>query len=187
MQQQLAKLLVKQGKQWAPNPDAKDVKPTADLVAFMNRMQTIQDTLFGGTPQLHMSYTLKPVPEQNVEAITLSIDGHASTSTKGSAQAQPFTWPGSGQVSVIVKAGGNIPFGAYQGTWATWRWMYDADPRTAGGSTMQWSTVKQLHGQPQAPTDAQGHPIVMKVEVQSGADIFDRNFFNIRCPAKVTE
>jgi type VI secretion system protein ImpL len=187
MQQALAKLIVKQGNRWAANPASQDVHPTADLIAFMNKMQQIQDTLFsGGSTDMKMTYSLKPVPEQNVEAITLSIDGHSTTATKSSAQAQQFSWPGSGQVSVSVKAGGNYPFGAYQGTWAVWRWMYDADPRT-GGNTMQWSTVKQLHGQPQRPTDAQEHPIVMKVEVPSGGDVFDRNFFNIRCPAKVAE
>jgi hypothetical protein len=27
----------------------------------------------------------------------------------------------------------------------------------------------------------------MKVEVPSGGDVFDRNFFNIRCPLKAAE
>ena len=75
MQQGLAKLIVKQGNQWANNPASQDVHPTADLIAFMNRMQQIQDTLFnGGSQQLKMSYSLKPLPEQNEEAITLNID-----------------------------------------------------------------------------------------------------------------
>jgi hypothetical protein len=45
-------------------------------------------------------------------------------------------------------------------------------------------------GQPQQPTDAQGKPIVLRVEIAEfpgGVDIFDRNFFNIRCPGKVAE
>jgi hypothetical protein len=188
MQQVLAKLIVKQGNRWEPNPASQDVHPTADLVAFMNKMQQIQDTLFsGGSTQMKMTYSLKPVPEQNVEAITLSIEGRTFTATKGNAQAQQFPWPGSGSVSVSVKAGGIYPFGAYQGIWAVWRWMFEADPRSGGGNTMQWSTVKQLHGRPQQLTDAQGHPIVMKVEVPSGGDVFDRNFFNIKCPPRAAE
>jgi type VI secretion system protein ImpL len=191
LQQQLAKVVAKQGKQWAANPAGGDVKPTADLIAFINKMQGIQDALFAdGSAQLKMRYTLKPVPDQNVDAITLNVDGHQSTTAKGSAQVQQLTWPGSGQVVVTVKAGGNIPFGAYSGTWALLRWMYDADPRQSGNKVAQWSMLRQGHGQGQQPTDAQGHPIVLRVEIAefpAGVDLFDRNFFNIRCPSKVTE
>ena len=191
MQQQLSKLLVKQGKQWAANPAAQDVKPSADLIAFMNKMQGIQDALFAdGSTQLKMRYALKPTPDQNVEAITLNIDGHQSTSTKGSAQVQQLSWPGAGQVVVTVRAGGNIPFGSYSGTWAVLRWMYDADARQPGNKVAQWSMLRQGHGQGQQPTDAQGHPIVLRVEISefpAGVDLFDRNFFTIRCPSKITE
>jgi type VI protein secretion system component VasK len=191
MGQALSKLLVKQGKQWAANPAAGDVKPSADLIAFMNKMQGVQDALFAdGSAQPKMRYSLKPVPDQNVDAITLNIDGHQSTTAKGSSQAQQITWPGSGQVTVTVKAGGNIPFGSYSGAWAVLRWMYDADPRQAGSKVAQWSMLRQGHGQPQQPTDAQGHPIVLRVEISEfpgGVDLFDRNFFNIKCPTKVAE
>jgi len=93
-------------------------------------------------------------------------------------------------VTVSVRAGGNIPFGSYSGPWAVLRWMYDSDPRTSGGKTAEWSMLRQGHGQPQAPTDAQGRPIVLRVEIvefPSGVDVFDRNFFSVRCPSKVAE
>jgi type VI secretion system protein ImpL len=191
MQQQVSKLVAKQGKQWAANPAGGDAKPSADLIAFMNKMQSIQDALFAdGSAQLKMRYALKPLPDQNVDAITLNIDGHQSTTPKGGAQVQQLTWPGSGQVVVTVRAGGNIPFGSYSGTWALLRWMYDADPRQPGSKVAQWSMLRQGRGQPQQPTDAQGHPIMLRVEIAefpAGADLFDRNFFNIRCPSKITE
>ena len=41
-----------------------------------------------GSAPPKMRYSLKPVPDQNVEAITLNIDGHQSISVKGSAQVQ---------------------------------------------------------------------------------------------------
>ena len=183
LQQQVSKIAVKQGKQWAANPASQDVHPTADFLAFLNKMQQVQDAFSA-------RYSLKPLPEQNVEAVTLNIDGHQSTTARGSAQPQQFQFPGSGQVVVTVRAGGNIPFGSYAGPWAVLRWMYDADPRPAGTKVAQWSMLRQGHGQPQQPTDAQGKPIVLRVEIgefPGGADIFDRNFFNIRCPSKVAE
>jgi type VI secretion system protein ImpL len=190
MQHALAELIVKQGNRWADNPASRNVHPTADLITFMNKMQQIQDTLFNsGSQQLKMGYSLKPVPEQNVEAITLVIDGRSFTANKGSSQAQQFTWQGTGaeSVAVNVKAGANFGFGDYQGTWALWRWMYDSDPRVSGGNTMRWDRLKQPHGRPQSQSDAQGRPIVVVVEVASGGDVFDRNFFNIKCPPRAAE
>ena len=191
MQQQTSKIVVKQGKQWAANPASQDVHPTPEFLAFLNKMQQVQDALFGdGSTQMKAKYSLKPMPEQNVEAVTLNIDGQQSTSTRSSAQAQQFSWPGSGQVVVSVRAGGNIPFGSYSGPWSVWRWMYDADPRPAGSKVAQWSMLRAGRGQPQQPTDAQGKPIVLRVEIAEfpgGVDIFDKNFFVIRCPAKVAE
>jgi len=183
MQQQVAKIVVKQGKQWVANPASQDVKPSAEFLAFLNKLQGAQDALTA-------HYSLKPAPDQNVEAVMLNIDGKQSTSTRGNAQAQQFALPGSGQVVVTVRAGGNIPFGSYSGPWAVLRWMYDADPRTPGSKVAQWSMLRQGHGQGQQPTDAQGRPIVLRVEITefpAGVDVFDRNLFNIRCPSKVAE
>jgi type VI secretion system protein ImpL len=190
MQQALAKLIVKQGNRWDRNSASQDVHPTADLIAFMNKMQQIQDTLFsGGSTQMKMTYSLKPVPQPNEDSVTLTIDGRTFTVTKGNAQAQQFSWSGSatGAVSTGVTAGAKFGFGDYQGTWALWRWMYDSDPTASGGNTMRWTTLKQAHGNPQRQYDAQDRQVVMVVEVPSGGDVFDRNFFKIKCPPKAAE
>jgi len=188
--QQVAKLVVKQGKLWVANPEAGDVHPSADFLSFLNRLQQIQDALFAdGGAQMKTHYTLRPLPGQNVQAITLSIDGQQLTAS-GQPQSKQFTWPGSGQVTVSVKAGVNIPFGSYSGPWALWRWMYDSDTRPSGTKTAQWSMLRQGHGQAQAPTDAEGKPIVLKVELSdlpAGVDIFDRGFFTLRCPGRAAE
>ena len=60
-----------------------DVHPTPEFLAFLNKMQQVQDALFGdGSTQMKAKYSLKPMPEQNVEAVTLNIDGQQSTSTR---------------------------------------------------------------------------------------------------------
>ncbi len=69
--------------------------------------------------------------------------------------------------------------------------MYVSDPRSPGSKTAQWSTVRgQGRSLAQQPTDAKGGAIVVKVEITdfpAGVDVFDRNFFVIRCPSRVTE
>jgi type VI secretion system protein ImpL len=192
MTQQLAKIVVKQGRQWAANPASQDVHPSAELLAFLNKMQSIQDALFaGGGQQMHMTYALRAVPDANEDAVTINIDGHSYTANRGGGQAQQFTWPGAGQVDVTVRAGGNIPFGAYPGPWAVFRWMYVSDPRQPGSKMAQWSTVRgQGRSLAQQPTDAKGAAIVVKVEITefpAGVDVFDRNFFTIRCPIRAAE
>jgi type VI protein secretion system component VasK len=181
---------VKQGKQWAANPQSQDAKPSDDFLRFLNRLQQIQDALYAdGSPQFKMHYSLKPIVEDNVEGVTLDIDGKKVTAQKN-AQPQAFTWPGSNKVEVSVRAGANIPFGQYSGPWAVLQWMYDADPRTGGSKIAQWSMLRQGHGQRQTPTDASGHPIVLHVEISefpSGVDVFDRNFFMLRCPTRAAE
>jgi hypothetical protein len=69
--------------------------------------------------------------------------------------------------------------------------MFDADIHAAGSKIRAWSTTRQSHGQPQpAGTDAQGRPIVLRLELSelpSGVDAFERTFFDLRCPMKVAE
>lgn len=193
MLQEVSKLVVKQGHTWMPAPDASDPKPSPEFIQFLNKMTAVQDALFsGGTPQLQMHYTLRPMPGQNVQAITLDIDGQKVTAS-GKPEAKQFAWPGpaGGQELVVtVKAGANIPFGSYQGLWSIFRLMNDSDPRAAGSKTVEWSHVRQGHGQPQTPTDADGKPITMRMEIAefpNGIDVFDRSFFNIRCPGRAAE
>jgi type VI protein secretion system component VasK len=145
-----------------------------------------------GSLQPKMHYALKPLPDEIVEAIILDIDGHKFTTTKGKAEPQQLSWPGQpSQVFASVRAGGERAFGAYSSPWAIWHWMFDADAHPPGTKTLAWSQTKQSHGQPQsAGTDAQGRPIVLRVEISespAGADAFDRNFFTLKCPSKVAE
>jgi type VI secretion system protein ImpL len=193
MEQQLSKLIVKQGNVWVQSPQASDPKPTPEFLQFVNRMSQVQDALYaGGSTQLQMHYTLRPTPGQNVQAITLDIDGQKITAT-GKPEAKQFLWPGpaGSQATVVtVKAGANIPFGSYEGLWSVFRLMYDTDPHPAGSRSLEWSHVRQGHGQPQTPTDAEGKPITMRIDVvefPNGVDVFDKSFFNIRCPGRAAQ
>jgi type VI secretion system protein ImpL len=192
LQQQVNKFVTKPGKEWVPNTNA-ETQPNRDFVKFMNSMQKIQDVLFvDGSPQPKMRYALKPLPDQIVESITLTIDGTKFTATRGKAESQQLSWSGqSGQVTATIQASGSRAFGNYSSPWALWHWMYDADMHAPGSKIREWSTTRQSHGQPQdAGTDAQGRKIVMRVEISeppSGYDAFERGFFSPKCVSKVTE
>ena len=156
-------------------------------------MMAISEALFaGGEPKLHMRYGLRPLPIPGVESISLDIEGEKLVAP-GPSQPRLFNWPGTSspqQVVVRVKAGANIPFASYEGLWSIFRLMADADPRAAGSRTIELSKVRRGHGRPEAVLDQNDKPIQVRLEITelpSGADVFDKNFFRVQCPARITE
>jgi type VI secretion system protein ImpL len=193
LQQQLAKALVKQGRTWVQAPDA-DVQLTPEYLRFVNRLQQIQDALFAdGGAQMHIKYSLKPLPNPSVQSITLEIDGERLASTGGQAQAKQFNWPGPAgaqQTKIRVQVGASVPFASYEGLWSVFRMVGDADPRAPGSRVVELSKVRQGHSTPDSVLDPSGKPIVVRLEIgdlPGGIDVFDRNFFNLRCVAKASQ
>ncbi|HXF26437.1 MAG TPA: ImcF-related family protein, partial [Bryobacteraceae bacterium] len=189
LQQALAKVVVKQGRIWAPAPDA-DTKLTPDFLNFLNRVSSISDAFFAnGGPQPAMKYSLKPVGSAGVQSLTLNIDGEHTTGN----QAKQFSWPGAPaaqQVELPVKVGATITFASYEGLWGVFRMMNDGDPRAPGSRVVVLSHVRQGRGRPTIVSDASGNPVSIRLEMvdlPNGIDVFDKNFFSVRCPGRVTQ
>ncbi len=190
---QAEKMIVKQGRQWVAAPDA-DPKPTADFIAFINKVSAVSEAFFAADAngQPRMKYGLKPEPAAGVQAVILSIDGETATASGTGSQAKQFTWPGAGQgLNLSIRSGTTTPFGIYAGIWSAFRLMANADPRPPGSKVAVFSKVRGQGGsQAGQVLDAAGNPIVVKIDLTDlpgGLDIFDRNFFTIRCPSKVAE
>lgn len=193
-EQQLGKLVVKEGKEWVQNPDTPSPRVTPEFLQFLNHMTAISGALFeDGSAQMKLGYGLKLVPGSGVESISLDIDGQQLTATSGQAETKAFNWPGPAgaqQVLIRVKAGANIPFASYEGVWGVFHMLADADPRPFGSRIIELSKVRRGHGLPESVLDQNNQPIQVRLEVTqlpAGAGIFDRNFFQARCPVKVAE
>jgi len=190
LQQAFAKLVVKQGRFWVPAPEEQDAKLTPEFLQFFNRMMSISEALYGEGTTLRLRYGLRTLASPNIQNITLEIDGDTIA---GAGQGKTFAWPGasgSQRVRARVLAGANVTFGSYDGMWGIFRWFGDADPRPPGTKVIQFSRVRQGRGNPEEVQDASGKAIVLRLELTelpNGIDVFDRNFFNIRCPGKVVE
>jgi type VI protein secretion system component VasK len=128
-----------------------------------------------------------------VQSITLEIDGERLASTGGQAQAKQFNWPGPAgaqQTKIRVQVGASVPFASYEGLWSVFRMVGDADPRAPGSRVVELSKVRQGHSTPDSVLDPSGKPIVVRLEIgdlPGGIDVFDRNFFNLRCVAKASQ
>ncbi|HEX4169616.1 MAG TPA: ImcF-related family protein, partial [Bryobacteraceae bacterium] len=194
LEQQLGKTMERQGSYWVQNPDASDLKLSPGFLAFLNHMQAISEGLFsGGSSQLNMQYSLTPLPSLEGESISVAIDGQKLNSAGGESTPTLFSWPGKADqqgVLIRVKAGANIPFASYEGLWSIFRLLDDADPRLPGSRIVEISKVRRGHGRPESVLDENDKPIKVRLQLpdlNGKPDVFEKNFFDIHCPAKVLE
>ena len=139
--QNLQKLLVKQGSQFAIGPSG-GVNPA--FLNFFNAAATFSDAIYaGGAQDPHFTYMLKPEPSENIQTVNLQIDGQSLSYSGGAANAKQFTWQGGGAhgVKASVKLGGpEISFSDADGTWSVFHFFNRADRWTPSGAgySLEW-------------------------------------------------
>jgi type VI secretion system protein ImpL len=189
-QQNLAPVLVKQGRRWSPRADTQGAPQLApEFLEFYNRVSLISDMLFpegGAMPR--MRYRLSPLPNPVIKSMKLTIDG--VTMAQGSQQ---FAWPGANPQELVLKVvvGGDaeVPFASFAGPWAIFQLVADADPRQPGSSTISVTELRRgRRGRPE-PVNVAGKPVTVSLRIDEfpgGVEsAFDKNFFTLRCPSKV--
>src|SRR5207302_8659747 len=101
-------LLPKQGAQYvAASAGGMTLNPA--FVSFFNRWASLADALYGGgSADPHFTYSLKPVPSEGIQGLTLRLDGQVLTATGRAGAAKPFTWPGTAarEAKASVRSGG---------------------------------------------------------------------------------
>lgn len=190
-EQQLGKLVLFQGGHWIQNPEIPQPRLTPQTLAWLDRLTAISEAFFpNGVPIPALSYTATPLPIPGAESVTLEVNGQTLTTTAGQTQSKTLVWPGptgDDGVLVRVKEGANIPFASYDGPWGIFRMLNDADPRPPGSHVVELSKVRRGHGRAESVLDANNKPIQVRLQL-SGApgrpDVFEKNFFQIRCPSK---
>jgi type VI secretion system protein ImpL len=135
----LSKYLVRQGQQFVPDP-AAPVKLAPSFVQFFNRAAAFSDAAYaGGAADPHFSYGLRPAFAGDLESVKLTIDGQTAELTAGAA-TKKFNWQASGphgvQVTAKYAGGGEVPYASFDGAWAVFEWIADAD--NVHGSTLEW-------------------------------------------------
>ncbi|MGB7763035.1 MAG: ImcF-related family protein [Bryobacteraceae bacterium] len=184
--QNLQKLLVKQGSQFAIGPSG-GVNPA--FLAFFNAATAFSDAIYaGGAQDPHFSYMLKPEPSENIQTVNLQIDGQGLSYSGGAATAKQFTWQGGGShgVKASVKLGGpDISFSDADGLWAVFRFFNRADHWTpaGGGYSLEW-----IIRAGKDPMKVNGKPLIVHFELDmAGAPaVFQAGYFShLACVADV--
>lgn len=181
----LKNALVKQGGQWVPAPGGGPIRLTAQYLRFFNRSAAFSDALYrGGTAQdPHLAYSLRALPSEGVQSLTLRIDGQQlKSSGSGGGQAQ-FQWPGqSVREAKLTGSLGGPEFGflSYEGLWAVFRFFGDADRWQAAGAGYNFEWVPRQGQSAQPMTLASGRPLTVRyfLDMGSTAPIFQKNYLS---------
>lgn len=183
--QYLSQILAKQGRSYALRVDAPpDTKLDTAFVDGFNQMARITEALFAdGSAQPSMRYRFNVLPNPDVKAITLTIDGQGGSG--------PRSWPGSGPQGLkldVQSSDATVTMASYSGIWSVFQMMAEADPHSPGAREITISKVKHGRGRPE-PVDVGGKEVTVRIRIEEfpgGVETaFDRGFFGCRCPGRV--
>jgi type VI secretion system protein ImpL len=182
----LQKLLPKQGAQYVAAPQGT-MSLTGPFVSFFNRAAGFSDALYaGGSADPHFNYTLKPLPSDGIQNLTLSIDGQTLTSSASGGIPKPFAWPGGGpheaRASVKFGNGPDLEWSSNDGLWAVFQFIGQAE--RAQGNTFEW-VIRAGKNPVKLPN---GNPLTVRFEVDMGPTppVFQRGYLaNLACVAEV--
>jgi len=166
----LKSLLVRQGSQFVPSPNATiPVNPA--FLTFWNRLAALSDSVYpNDSAQPRMPFSIKLQPVEAIENLTLSIDDQ---SVKAADRAsKQFVWAPAGRPEVKLTGrfgnGPELAFQNYEGPWALFQFFGDADRWVSQGSvhTLEWVLRQGKAGRPLTLSD--GSPLTLRLDVDTG-------------------
>jgi type VI protein secretion system component VasK len=185
-EQNLQKLLPRQGSQFVPNPTG-GIQLNPAFVGFMNRAAVFSDAAFpGGAATPNLSFGVKPVTSADIESVRLAINGQTAMFGASATPAKPFTWPGASQgvnLTVKFKGGREYDYPSFDGLWAVFKWVAEADTRT--GSIIELILGA---GRPKRPVinPTTGQPVTVRFDISANPPVFDKGYFaGLTCVAEV--
>jgi type VI protein secretion system component VasK len=154
------------------------------FVGFLNRAAQFSSLAYANnSPDPHFAYTVKPVISPDTDSIKLVIDGQTADFNAAAASKQ-FTWPGSAHgVQLTVKFKGSTPYEypSYDGLWAVFQFVGDADKRVGSQIEMALRAGKQGRA-----VLYDGQPVIVRFDIAANPPVFDKAYFaGLACVAEV--
>jgi type VI secretion system protein ImpL len=186
----LQRALVREGNTFVQRPDSP-VRPSPEFVAFLGRAMEVSDAFYresATTPR--MRFMLRPLITQNIEWVSVTIDGQTERFTSREPQARPFIWNGptpASSASISVRAGrqeGSIA--SFQGPWSLFQLFHEVERLSSQGSVLLPEWPVRINGN-QAMHD--GNEVVLRAELHLGGVapiMWERYFDRMTCVAEVT-
>jgi type VI protein secretion system component VasK len=183
--QNLQKAITRSGSQFSP-ASSGGITINPSFLGFLNRAAAFADAAYANnTPDPHFNYTVKLVPLPDTESAKLTVDGKSvEFSAADASKAGTFAWPGTAsgvQLSVKVKGGSDHDYGSYDGLWAIFQLVDDADLHQ--GTQVE---IAMKRGKSDTQVTDNGRPVRVRFDLQSTPSVFDRGYFaGMACVAEV--
>jgi len=157
------------------------------FLAMMNRAAAFTEAAYaGGAANPHFTYTVKPVMGNDEENIKMTIDGQSVEFKSADQAPKQFTWPAAVHgVQTSVKYKGATPnaYPTYDGLWAIFQFVQDADKHV--GSLVEMTLKAGKQGRT-VNNEATGQPVTLRFEISANPPIFDRGYFaGMACVAEI--
>jgi len=107
---------------------------------FFNSLAHLSDVLYSGnSPEPCLNYTLRVLPSQQLQNVTLMVDGQKVSS---SGSPTPLLWPGKSTQSVKGSIQG-LSWPNHEGLWSIFRFLDRTKTWTPSGATsiLEWDIV----------------------------------------------
>ncbi len=167
-----------------PNGDyvpasGQQLSVSQSFLRFFNRAMHMSDTLYHGSGQPNLAFSMQALQTPGVEHVTLTVDGGTlSTDFRGGAASQSFGWPGSnpGFELEVTFSGGSKFDVAKTGLWAIWHVIDAAEnPQVVNGQIQLELAQRTSLG----IATIGGHPAVVRFLVNAqGSQIFRPGYFS---------
>ncbi len=178
--------LQKSGNQYvATVGQAATVSPA--FLNFVNRMALMSQAFYHGDPSgnANMTFTMTALPSQDVDHVSLSVDGGTLAGDPKDRPTQTFTWPGTTPgVNLQVRFGSSpdITIASAPGLWAVWHFLDTAE--RGSGVAPEW--VGRTAAGPMTVKD---HPVAVKFSIDpTSAKVLRPQFFSgLSCPGRAVQ
>jgi type VI secretion system protein ImpL len=164
-------------------------KITPAFLGFLNRAAHMSQAIYHGDAAgaANMTFTIQALPSQDVDHVSLAIDGSTLSGDPKNKPSQAFTWPGSVQSFALqARFGGSKSDFSIVNTTGLWAAWHAVDRANRGaGDTLQWTPITPGEG----PIQVNGHPLTVRfgLDAQSAQILRPQYFTGLSCPGKAVQ
>jgi type VI protein secretion system component VasK len=127
------------------------------------------------------------VMSPDTDSMRLTVDGQSADFTATNQAGKQFVWPGAAhgvQLNVKFKGGTAFEYPSYDGLWAVFQFVGDADKHV--GSQIEMTLRGGKQGRP--VLNPAGQPVTVRFDIAANPPIFDRGYFSgLGCVAEVAK